>query len=215
MRLSLFILCCCTALALSAQDTPPNLDFESGKEGDLPGWSNFGGDGYTVSSVDEAYGGTKAGFINTTTGSGDYKALAYNIPARYEGKQLKLTGWVKTKDVTDGYAGLWLRLDPQVGFDNMADRGLTGTNDWQRLEIEMELKPSQTKAIVLGCLLVGKGQVWVDDLELTIDGKPYDQAPAKKLPLAQLDKEFDAGSGVVFPELTPALIEDLTFLGKV
>ena len=56
------------------------------------------------------------------------------------GKRVCYSGYIKTKDVTRGWAGLWWRVDGEKGvlaFDNMQDRGATGTTDWKRYEIEL------------------------------------------------------------------------------
>ncbi|MDR2913864.1 MAG: hypothetical protein LBV74_03365 [Tannerella sp.] len=38
-------------------------------------------------------------------------------------------------------------------------------------EITLPLNPPQTKKIVIGALLTGKGKMWVDDIRVTIDGE--------------------------------------------
>jgi hypothetical protein len=72
-------------------------------------------------------------------------------------KKIKLTGYLKTENVEEGFAGLWLRLDPGVAIDNMNDRGVTGTNDWQQFSVELDLS-RDVQSIVFGSLLVGKGK---------------------------------------------------------
>src|SRR5258708_14434487 len=53
----------------------------------------------------------------------------------YRGKRLKLSAWVKSKDVAD-WAGLWMRVDGEkqksLAFDNMQNRAIKGTKDWPR-----------------------------------------------------------------------------------
>ena len=58
-------------------------------------------------------------------------------PDKYIGKRIRLTGMLKTKDVSS-WAGLWLRIDTKtpikaVVFDNMhdgkKDRSVKGTTD--------------------------------------------------------------------------------------
>src|SRR5262245_39424326 len=47
----------------------------------------------------------------------------------YRGRTLRLTGFIRTENVTDGFASLWLRIDGPQGplyLDNMQNRGLTG-----------------------------------------------------------------------------------------
>jgi hypothetical protein len=51
------------------------------------------------------------------------------------GKRIRYTGYIKTKDVDEGFAGLWWRVDGPKGmlaFDNMQSRGVRGTTDWKQ-----------------------------------------------------------------------------------
>ena len=91
------------------------------------------------------------------------------------GKKIRFSGYIRSEDVSDGYAGLWLRVDGasgQLGFDNMNERGAVGTTDWKRYEINMTVDPA-AKNVVFGALMPGKGAAWFDDLSLEIDDVPY------------------------------------------
>ena len=146
-------------------------------------------------------------------------AVAYSIPANYEGKEIELRGFLKFKNVSDGFAGLWLRIDGDGGalqFDNMQSRGLNGSMDWTQYSIKLPL-PAEGNKIIIGALLTGKGQVWVDDLQVLIDGKDISEAktrPAVEYK-AKKDKEFDNGSRIEAVRLTNAKTNDLAVLGKV
>ncbi len=78
-------------------------------------------------------------------------------PDKYKGKRLRLTGYVKTKDVEDGWAGLGLRVDgdkealpdgkqsrKMLAFDNMQNRPLKGTMDCTKCEIVIDVPDSAT-----------------------------------------------------------------------
>jgi erythromycin esterase-like protein len=91
------------------------------------------------------------------------------------GRKIRFSGSIKTQDV-DGFAGLWWRADGPKGvlaFDNMQTRGPKGTSDWKRYEVILDV-PRDTVNINFGVLMPGKGTAWFDDLQLEIDGKPYD-----------------------------------------
>lgn len=91
------------------------------------------------------------------------------------GKRVRLSGYIKTSQVTQGFAGLWLRIDGPSGvlaFDNMAERGVTGTTDWQRFEIELPVA-AEAKRVVFGALFPANGTGWFDSLKLEVDGAPY------------------------------------------
>lgn len=91
------------------------------------------------------------------------------------GKRVHYSGYIKTKDITRGWAGLWWRVDGKMGvlaFDNMEDRGARGTTDWKRYEIDLPVAADVTN-INFGALHTGDGSAWFDGLEVTVDGKPY------------------------------------------
>lgn len=90
--------------------------------------------------------------------------------SKFAGKRLRFSGYIKTQKVTS-YAGLWLRVDsPErgtVAFDNMQRRPITGTNDWYKYEIVLDI-PEDGEMINFGALLEGDGKIWVDDLSFEI-----------------------------------------------
>lgn len=197
-----------------------NLDFEQSEKGYPMNWSSFGSGDYNIytDSVD-AKNGKFSAVIENTGNSFDFKALAIDLPNNYKGKSIRLSGYIKTKNVKDGHAGLWMRIDPQVGFDNMSSRGITGSTGWKEYEIILPLKPEKTDKIVVGGLLVGKGKMWLDNLKITIDGKDLDNKELKtytrKILPAEKDKEFDKGSNIVFPDLTEQIKSNLELLGRI
>jgi hypothetical protein len=48
-----------------------------------------------------------------------------------------------------------MRIDPKIAFDNMQDRGIKGTTDWQKAEITLPLNPDATDQILIGAMLSG------------------------------------------------------------
>lgn len=197
-----------------------NLDFEQ-VEKDYPAkWENFGNGDYRIYSDSlEVKSGRYSAVIENIGDDLNFKALAINLPDNYNGKSIRLSGFIKTENVTKGHAGLWMRIDPQLGFDNMNNRGVTGTTDWKEYEVILPLKPEKTKRIVVGGLLVGKGKMWLDNLQVSIDGKSLDNGNIeiykKETSPATEDHAFDDGSNIVFPELTETVISNLDLLGKV
>jgi hypothetical protein len=92
------------------------------------------------------------------------------------GKTVKFSGYIKTEDVRDGYAGFWWRADykdhkPMI-FKNLLSLAPTGTTDWTRYEIEIAI-PSNVDNINYGVLLAGTGRAWFDSPVVEIDGAPY------------------------------------------
>lgn len=88
------------------------------------------------------------------------------------GKRLRLSGYIKA-EVAEGWAGLWMRVDGPTGtslaFDNMQDRPVRGTQDWQRHEIVLDVPEGGTN-IAFGVLLAGRGRIWIDDFDFEVVG---------------------------------------------
>ena len=199
-----------------SQEESYNLNFEKTQENKPINWKDFGSERYTI-SIDStvAQSGKNSAVIEYNGDSSGFKAWAYTIPAIYQGKKIKLTGYIKTENVKDGYAGLWMRIDPSVAFDNMNKRGITGTTDWKKYKIELNLKPESASKIVVGGLLVGKGKMWIDNLQVTIDGKPLDRVSPKELSIANKDNEFDKRSAIILKNIDKEDIINLELLGRV
>lgn len=101
-------------------------------------------------------------------GFGTY--MSVSLPDKYLGKRIRMSGYLKTKDVSD-WSSYWLRVDgddPLVSleFDNMhdgkTDRSVKGTTDWKKCEIVLDV-PQAASGIAFGALLVGTGQIWFLD----------------------------------------------------
>ncbi|MBV4355961.1 S41 family peptidase [Pinibacter aurantiacus] len=197
-----------------------NLDFEQTIQNFPSTWETFGNKSYKIySDSDHVKSGKFSAVIENNGDASDFAALAFNLPDNYDGKTIHLKGFIKTENVTGGYAGLWMRIDPQVGFDNMNKRGITGTTDWKEYDITLPLNPYKTDKIVIGGLLVGKGKMWLDDFKVIVDGKDLNSQKIAVLekPTFPADKDtaFDNGSKIVFPALSDALVNNLELLGNV
>jgi hypothetical protein len=59
--------------------------------------------------------------------------------------------------------------------------------------------------------------MWIDDLELLVDGRPLEDVPVKEPPRTVLDTdhEFDAGSKIAITALTDDQIQNLVTLAKI
>jgi hypothetical protein len=121
------------------------------------------------------HGGTKSAFIKSkregsySIGAGAMQTFAADA---YRGKRIRLSAYLKADQVI-GKAGLWMRCDSQtkiVAFDNMRDRKITGTSDWQKYEIVLDV-PEESVSISFGFTLgSGTGQIWADDFQLEVVG---------------------------------------------
>ncbi|EDP70933.1 peptidase S41 [Flavobacteriales bacterium ALC-1] len=213
-KFQLTTLCFLVFIFISAQ-TNNNFDFEILNGDKSKGWNVFGDGSHKVSfDKENTQSGSVSGSIESTIDGNGFKALAYKIPADFGGKKIKLTGYLKTENVSGGHAGLWLRIDPDIGFDNMRSRKIQGSNEWKKYEIELDYN-NKAKTIVFGGLLVGSGRIWVDNFEITVDGKSLTEAPEKELTKAQKDKEFDSGSNIDFASIDNETIKQLSLIGRI
>lgn len=196
-----------------------NLDFEK-KQNDFPtGWEVLGDDQYQIHlDSTTVKSGKYAVVIENNTNVSGFKMLSINLPDNYQGKEIRLKGSLKTENVQNGYAGLWMRIDPGVAVEDMSEQGITGTTDWKEYEISLPLHPEKTEQIALGGLLVGKGKMWLDNLQIYIDGKNISKEKVKiyhqEYP-ADKDREFDKGSSIKFSKPSENQIENLELLGRI
>jgi len=88
------------------------------------------------------------------------------------GRTLRLSGWIRTEAVAEGYAGLWLRVDAvdtMLHLENMSQRGPRGTTAWTRYVVEAPVDSGAT-AIYFGVLHPGSGTAWFDSLHVEVVG---------------------------------------------
>ena len=101
-------------------------------------------------------------------GSNGFGTLMQTIDAEsYRGGRWRLSAKLKTSGTAR--AQMWMRVDgPErkvLAFDNMDSRPITGTTDWKRYEIVLDV-PSESLDIAFGFFLAQEGTVWADDFKL-------------------------------------------------
>ncbi|MBV9230130.1 MAG: hypothetical protein JOZ18_12510 [Chloroflexi bacterium] len=107
---------------------------------------------------------------------------------KYRNKRLRFSGMIKSEGV-EGQANLWMRVNgpkESLSFDNMKNRPIKGTTDWQKYELVLDA-PEVSVFIAFGFALEGKGQVWLSDVhfeavetDIPVTGYPqeYPDEPA-------------------------------------
>ena len=88
----------------------------------------------------------------------------------FAGKRLRFSAWMKTEAAKDGGAHLWFRVDGKerdemLQFDNMGNRPVTGTTDWQLYSLVLDV-PSSAGALAYGFFVSGTGQAWVNGAKI-------------------------------------------------
>jgi len=137
------------------------------------------------------------------------------IPTEYLGKKITISGFIKTENVTSGYAGLFMQINPQVARGNMEEQQVSGTTPWTKYQMTLDLNSNKAINIMFGGEFTGSGKVWFDKLQLTIDGIDIDKAPLKPILPASEDHEFDKGSNITLAKVDAPTIDKLVLLGKV
>lgn len=201
-----------------------NLDFEDNAlNSDLPdNWFQWGTPDYVIEKdTGNVYSRKYSCAIYSSPEAKDksFGCVAYKLPAHFEGRKISLRGYMKLENVSDGNAGLLLRIDGEEGlleFENMQRKEINGTIDWKEYSITLPFH-NNAQNIFIGGLLSGKGKVWFDKFRVLIDDVDIDlvKPSEKKVAKAELDTEFDKGSNIHIEELSKQQINNLHKLCKV
>ena len=91
-------------------------------------------------------------------------------PDQYRGKRVKMSAYLRTRDVTGPGAYLVLTIIGPSATAGSSDRtALKGTNDWQLVSVVADV-PQTAVGLWLNATLNGHGSVWVDDVSLEVVG---------------------------------------------
>lgn len=155
---------------------PSNLDFEAPP--DSSGFpAEWGGEGQgCVLSTDtkDPHDGRQCARIRSADSeqstSKSFGTFTQAITADdFRGNRVRYSGYLRTQDVKPGQGALWIRVNAADGtilaFDNMADRGVSGTTPWREYHITLDV-PAQAENLTFGALLSGRGSLWVDGLSI-------------------------------------------------
>ena len=145
--------------------------------------------------TEQRYQGHASAFLKSKTlSSNGFGTMMQSVRAEhYKGKRVRLSGFVKSQEV-GSWAGLWMRVDQgkdMLAFDNMQDRPIKGTTDWQRYDVVLSV-PEDSTGISFGILLDGAGKVWLSSMKFDVVGSdvPETGAGDRKLPDKPVNLEF-------------------------
>ena len=124
-------------------------------------------------------------------------------PGPAAGHRLRISGYIRTRDLADGFAGLWARVEGRRGsvfaLENMVDGGAKGTAGWRRFEIAISVAPNAARVFV-GINMTGTGAAWFDGLSLDVDESvevpPYPETPPPPRPVPSQALQDDASLGI-------------------
>jgi len=121
----------------------------------------------------QSFGGVASAYVKSVDDSAEknFGGMMQSTSAdQYKKQRVRMTGWVKTEDADNGGGHLWLRVDGQtkgqsLGFDNMDKRAPKGTTDWEEYSIVLDV-PEDATSLNYGFFLSGKGQMWVNGVNI-------------------------------------------------
>jgi hypothetical protein len=92
---------------------------------------------------------------------------------------------------------MWLRIDGDagkvLGFDNMDSRPVSGTTEWKRYDIVLDV-PAAARDIAFGFFLTGNGEVWADGFKIDkVDQSVSATAAAPQLKDEPANLDFESG----------------------
>ena len=172
LLISAFLFCFCSAQNRADDSSCYNMNIDSVKGGNPILWKANAQHSDYVFSLDSIEGQGYCLSIKSPDEKKSYFGSWSNtISERFDGRRLTLSGYIKTEAVNNGYAGLWVRVDPDVSFANMSNNGVKGDSDWKKYELTVPYSGS-AEQIVFGGMLIGEGQAWFDNFSISIDGVP-------------------------------------------
>lgn len=151
---------------------------------------------------------------------GRFISFGRTLPARFEGRALTLSGYVRAESLGVGsFVSLWVRTDVPAGTIALestrcaADAGKPG---WERYSATVAIPPD-VERIAFGGRLEGSGSAWFDDLSVEVDKKPLTKASIRTTTptAASRDSAFAHGSGLSAADLGRLDAADLALIGRV
>jgi hypothetical protein len=200
-------------VAMSRANLQTVIGFEDQTSTALPGW--YANPPGTVSADDQAAhsGHWSVRMERNARSPSTTSYITRMLPINFHGGVIELRGFLRLQDVSD-FAGLWMREDAHgqmLAFENMRSQKVNGSREWAEYHITLPVD-AKAEELYFGVVLSGTGTLWVDDLQLLVDGKPIAQPMQPSMPV---DHEFDKGSGIQMTVLTAVKIENLVTLGRV
>jgi len=204
----------------AVSDLPGNMDFETEcADSLLFNWvCNEAGFEFVYDST-VFRSGSRSGRLDFVE-PGEYMGnLLKKIPFSYQGEEIVFSGYFR-KSLLDeeSSSGFYMLLQDSLGnyleYNYTAIEDSADISEWQRFEIAVR-NCNFADSLSFGVYHIGPGSIWIDDFELSVDGKPITEALSRPESAVLADNEYDAGSGIVIGEVSPFQLESLAQLGKV
>lgn len=201
-----------------------NLDFENPPlENGMPvKWYRFLGTNNFIVTTDTKIKqqGNTSMKISSDKKSDRYEAVLLEIPIHKQGDTITVKAYMKFENVSN-FVGLILRLDAgknqMIEYYDQMEEGINGTGDWKEYSISLPLS-GRVQTVFIGAMLSGKGNLWVDNFSLWIDGKDFREAPPGKTKVIKTHSdtvEFKESSNIILDTLDHQQIKNLDKLGRI
>ena len=211
------------ALIFTGQQVLPwmyDLGFESipvGKQ--LPDYMNAWGTGFEAEIQDTYLKEGKQALLITKLDPTTRASIVVEIPYVFKAKTIEITAYIKTEDIKQGYASLFVQMDGggKTFLLRPNINNISGTTDWKLYSSGNIAISSKVDKLYVGVTMTGTGKMWVDKMDIKLDGKPLAQAPVntKKIKPADLDTAFMHRTPVPSFALNDTLKQDLLLLSKI
>ena len=173
-----------TAVLHSCADRPRssryNLDFEyTNLQGEPSQWflpdPSYRGYTATRDSRVRHHGQSSLRLEQTDTAKHEWADFSRVLPdSLTAGHEVELSGWIRTEEVTEGFADLALFPSGEAGHTRLTldtlGRGVRGTTDWHRITLRRQI-PRLGLRNQHRRHAERAGRAWFDDFEIRIDGR--------------------------------------------
>ncbi|MBB6235960.1 pimeloyl-ACP methyl ester carboxylesterase [Pedobacter sp. AK013] len=114
-------------------------------------------------------------------GAAKYVQSGIFILSKYEGREVEIRLYAKLKDVAH-HVDFSVRIDDQdydmLQYKNSLKTRISGNRDWQQYSLILPLS-HDARRICFWPALYGSGKLWIDDVQVLIDGVDISQAKIK------------------------------------
>lgn len=138
---------------------------------------------YSIDSITK-HSGNYALLIESTDSTTErhYGMVRYLIPARYQGKKIQVRAFMKAADKsqTIGVLQFWTHDGYTAIREGREISQHKISTQWKRYSTKTQPLSHDARFIVLFIGLRGHGKIWLDDIEILIDGKDISKAKLKE-----------------------------------
>lgn len=112
---------------------------------------------------------------NTAGKSGMVGSCINSFPVNFKGKDIELTAYIKTENVSP-FAAIVIQVTDKNGKEYTNDlrhiQAVRGTTGWEKYSYKVHLNNNAAEIAIVPNLR-GDGKVWFDNLKLYVGGVPY------------------------------------------